>query len=274
MKRVALINDLSGIGRCSLSVAMPIVSVMGHECAALPTAVLSNHTAFDNYTFFDFTDNMHGFIDCWKGLGASFDTVYSGFLGSRAQIDIAIEFINTFGEDAIKLVDPVMGDDGKIYDTYTDDMRRDMKLLVKLANIITPNLTELCELCGCDYPTQKISLLQIEKMCKTLDVAQIVVTGLCNGIVCDIDVGKVANFVYDNGKTYTVQNKKVPVMYCGTGDTFASVLCGALTRGDSLEDAVKLASKFTAECTEYTYKMGGDKLYGIMFEKMLGDLIK
>ncbi len=273
MKRVALINDLSGIGRCSLSVAMPIISVMGHECAALPTAVLSNHTAFDNYTFFDFTDNMQSFIDCWRELGISFDTVYSGFLGSRAQIDIAISFIDVFGKDAIKLVDPVMGDEGKIYDTYTDDMRRDMKLLVKLANIITPNLTELCELCNEAYPSDKTSLCDIEKMCRSLGVQKIVVTGLCSDTVRDIDDGFVANFVYDNGRTYTVKNKKTPVMYCGTGDTFASILCGALTRGDTLEDAVKLASEFTAECTEYTYKAGGDKLYGIMFEKMLGDLI-
>ena len=273
IKRVALINDLSGIGRCSLAVALPIVSVMGHECASLPTAVLSNHTAFPNYTFFDFTDKMHGFIDCWQALGAEFDTVYTGFLGSVHQIDIAIDFINTFGKNAIKLVDPVMGDDGKIYDTYSDEMRRHMKRLVQKADIITPNLTELCELCDTPYPTDKITLCDIKKMCGQIGVKQIVVTGLECGIVSDIGENDIANFVYDDLHTYLVTNKKTPFMYCGTGDVFASVLCGALTRGQSLESACALASRFCAECTEYTYKNGGDKLYGIMFEKMLGSLI-
>ena len=273
MKRVALINDLSGIGRCSLSVAMPVVSVMGHECAALPTAVLSNHTAFDSYTFFDFTDKMHSFIDCWQKLGAGFDTVYTGFLGSREQIDIAIDFINTFG-GGIKLVDPVMGDDGKIYDTYTDEMLRDMKLLVHKADIITPNLTELCKLCDAEYPQDKTALCDIENMCRSLGVKNIVVTGLSNDTVSDIEDGVIVNFVYEDGKSYTVGNKKTPVMYCGTGDVFASILCGALTRGDNLFDAVTLASDFTAECTAYTYSQGGDKLYGIMFEKMLHKLVR
>ncbi len=274
IKRVALINDLSGIGRCSLSVALPIVSVMGHECASLPTAVLSNHTAFPDYTFFDFTDKMHDFIDCWQKLGTEFNTVYTGFLGSVHQIDIAIDFINTFGKNAIKLVDPVMGDDGKIYETYTDEMRRHMKRLVHKADIITPNLTELCELCDAPYPADKITLADIEKMCKQIGVKKIVVTGLEHGTVADIDKNDIANFVYDDAHIYLVKNKKTPVMYCGTGDVFASVLCGALTRGQSLRSATYLASRFSAECTEYTFQNGGNKLYGIMFEKMLGNLIE
>ena len=269
MKRVALINDLSGIGRCSLSVALPIVSAMGHECASLPTAILSNHTAFNNYTFYDFTEKMHGFVECWQALGAQFDTVYTGFLGSVHQIDIAIDFINTFGKNALKLVDPVMGDDGKIYDTYTDQMRKHMKRLVAMADIITPNLTELCELCDTPYPTKKISLCDVYEMCVHTGVGQIVVTGLESGIISDIKDGVIANFVYDNAHTYLVTNKKTPVMYCGTGDVFASVLCGALTNGVSLEKASCLASDFCAECTAYTYDNGGDKLYGIMFEKYL-----
>lgn len=269
MKRVALINDLSGIGRCSLAVALPIISVMGHECASLPTAILSNHTAFDDYTFYDFTDKMHGFIDCWQKLGVGFDTVYTGFLGSVHQIDIAIDFIADFGKNAIKLVDPVMGDDGKIYDTYTEEMRKHLKRLVHKADIITPNLTELCELCDTPYPADKISLDEIAQMCVHTGVKQVVVTGLESGTVCDIDDGSIANFVFDCGHTYLIENKKTPFMYCGTGDVFASVLCGALTGGQSLESACRMASDFCAECTEYTYNNGGDKLYGIMFEKFV-----
>ncbi len=274
IKRVALINDLSGIGRCSLAVGLPIISVMGHECASLPTAILSNHTAFDKYTFYDFTDRMHGFFDCWRELDTAFDTVYSGFLGSEKQIDITIDFIDTFGQNAIKLVDPVMGDDGKIYDTYTDGMRRHMKRLTQRADIITPNLTELCELCDAPYPESKITLSQIEKMCKVAGPERVTVTGLDNSTVSDIGEGAIANLVYDGGKTYIIQNKKTPVMYCGTGDVFASVLCGALTRGDSLESACRTASAFTAECTEYTYKNGGDKLFGVMFENKLHTLFE
>ncbi len=269
MKKVALINDLSGIGRCSLTVALPIVSAMGHECAVLPTAILSNHTGFDEYTFIDFTDNMRSFTDNWQKLGASFDMVYSGFLGSEHQIDITIDFMSRFGKDAVKLVDPVMGDCGVIYDTCTLAMREHMKRLVKCADIITPNLTELCELCSVEYFKHPVTLDIITDMCRQFGDCKVIVTGLETSTVSCIEKDVIANLVYDSGRTYLIKNKKTPVMYCGTGDTFASVLCGALTRGDSLEKAAKTASDFTAECTEHTYKNGGDKLYGIMFEKHL-----
>lgn len=272
MKKVALINDLSGIGRCSLTVALPIISAMGHECAAFPTAILSNHTGFDHYTFYDFTEHLKDYADCWQKLETKFDTVYSGFLGSEHQVDITIDFMDRFGRYALKLVDPVMGDDGVIYDTFSASMREHIKRLVKRADIITPNLTELCELCGKEYV--KVTTLEaIKDMCASIGVKKVVVTGLDSTSVAEIEDGVIVNFVYDGGNSYCVKNKKTPVMYCGTGDTFASVLCGALTDGKSLEDAVKLASAFTADATEYTYKNGGEKLYGIAFEKMLYKLV-
>ena len=211
---------------------------------------------------------MNGFCDCWQKLGVKFNTVYSGFLGSEHQVDITIEFMDRFGSDALKLVDPVMGDDGVIYDTFNDSMREHIKRLVKRADIITPNLTELCELCGKEY-TKTTTLKNIENMCVSLGVSKIVVTGLTKSCLPELEDGVIVNFVYDGGNSYCVKSKKTPVMYCGTGDVFASVLCGALTSGKNLEDAVKIASEFTAEGTEYTYKNGGQKLYGIAFESLL-----
>ena len=272
MKRAALINDLSGIGRCSLTVALPIVSAMGFECAVLPTAILSNHTGFERFTFFDFTEHMREYMDCWEHLGARFDTVYSGFLGSLEQIDITLEFMERFGCNAIKLVDPVMGDDGKIYTTYTPEMCEHMRRLIHAANVITPNLTELCVLYGCEYPTDGITLKEIEKMCRALahdSLHGIVVTGLENSVVSGIPDGCISNAVYSDGVFSLVTNKKVPTLYCGTGDVFASVLCGAYATTHDLDASVKRASDFVELCTRDTYQNGGDKRNGVMFEDKL-----
>lgn len=275
MKRVALINDLSGIGRCSLTVALPIVSAFGLECAVLPTALLSNHTGFDKFTFCDFTDHMREYMDSWESLGATFDVVYSGFLGSVEQIDITLEFMSRFGENAIKLVDPVMGDDGKIYTTYTKDMCEHMRRLAHAADVITPNLTELCVLCGVDYP-QDTTVEKIKNLCcgfASDHLKKIVVTGLENSIVKDIPDGCISNIVYENGQVTVVTNKKVPILYCGTGDVFASVLCGAVANGMSFDSSVRKAGDFVELCTRDTYKNGGHKLYGVMFEDKLDKLI-
>lgn len=274
MKRAALINDLSGIGRCSLTVALPIVSAMGFECAVLPTALLSNHTGFDKFTFFDFTEYMRGYMDCWENLNARFDTVYSGFLGSVEQIDITLEFMSRFGNGALKLVDPVMGDNGRIYTTYTPEMCEHMRRLVASADVITPNLTELCVLCSQEYPDSPVTTDSIVSLCKKLDSgADIVVTGLETGVVKDIPQGVISNIVYQNGNYSVISNKKVPTLYCGTGDVFASVLCGGCGRGLDLKSAVKKASDFVELCTRDTYADNGDKLYGVRFEDKLTTLI-
>ncbi len=268
MKRAALINDLSGIGRCSITVALPIMSALGYECAVLPTAILSNHTAFDKFTFVDFTDNMHEYMDCWQALDARFDVVYSGFLGSEHQIDITLEFMSRFGKDALKVVDPVMGDDGKIYSTCTDALLSHMRRLVKNADVITPNLTELCVLCGEKYP-QNITLDGVADLCKRLyekGPYDIVVTGLESSVVSDCPQNKISNLVFENGKSVLVSNEKVPFLYCGTGDVFASVLCGVLANTGSLVKSVKTAADFVETCTKSTYENGGQKLFGIQFE--------
>ena len=269
MKRVALINDLSGVGRCSLTVALPVVSAFGHECAVLPTAVLSNHTGFDDYTFFDFTRYMRDYIESWKKLGISFDTVYSGFLGSGLQADITLEFMAYFCKNAVKLVDPVLGDNGELYDTCGGDMISHMRALVRASDVITPNLTELCALAGADYPSDGIAIEKVCSMCGRIDTQSIVVTGLEHDIIPDIGEGKIANLVYENGKADITENKKLPASYCGTGDVFASVLCGGITGGAGLLKAVRSAADFVERCVRDTYNNHGDRLYGVQFEDKL-----
>ncbi len=271
MKRIALINDLSGVGRCSLTVALPVLSAMGHECAALPTAVLSNHTGFEKFTFYDFTDKMPEYIDCWESLDLHFDAIYSGFLGSARQIDITLDFIKRFGKDAIKTVDPVMGDNGSVYATCDSELQRHMLRLVAAADVITPNLTELCVLSGRDYPEKGAKLCDVKDMCAALQsggVRDIVVTGLTPELFPELESG-VANLVCSGGGYTLIGESRVPVNYCGTGDLFASVLCGALTSGMSLIAAVRRAASFTSLCVKDTQRRGGGVLYGVMFEDKL-----
>lgn len=269
MKRTALINDISGIGRCSLTVALPIISACGHECAVLPTAVLSNHTGFDDYTFYDFTGHMRSYIDCWRKLGVSFDAVYSGFLGSCAQADITLEFMSEFGAGALKLVDPVLGDGGRLYDTCGGKMLYDMKRLAGAADVITPNLTELCALAGADYPTVGTTFDEIERMCAEIGCNNIIVTGLEHETVPQIGGDRIVNLIWDGGCSDITENKRIETAYCGTGDVFASVLCGVLTSGAELKNAVRIASDFVEKCVEDTYKNHGNRLYGIQFENNL-----
>ena len=144
-KKIAVINDMSGYGRCSLTVAIPILSAMGTQCCPVPTAILSNHTEFPVYFFDDYTDKMRDYIGKWKELGLEFDAISSGFLGSAEQIAIVLDFVESFGNDHTRIIiDPVMGDHGKLYATYTEEMCEEMKQLVSYADIVTPNMTEAC----------------------------------------------------------------------------------------------------------------------------------
>ena len=277
LKRVALINDLSGFGRCSLGVNLPIISVFGHECCSLPTAILSNHTGFDNYSFFDFTDEMTDYYKNWSKLNIKFDCIYSGFLGSEKQIDITADFFRIFGENAIKIVDPVMGDNGKSYSTYTDKMKSNMKHLCQFADIITPNFTELMILLNKPYPTEKVSIKDIEKdilKLSKMGPSYIVVTGINSDITYNIENRKILNLGYDKkiDKFFCIEKEHILSSYCGTGDVFTSVLCGAYLKGYSFIKSVDKAAEFVKKCTKYTYENGGDILCGIQFEKHLKEL--
>jgi len=282
--RVAAIHDLSCFGRCALSVIMPTLSVMGLQCVPLPTALFSTHTGgFTGMHFVDLSDSMEGIADHFETLPLTFDAIYSGFLGSARQIGIVSDFIDRFrGEGQSRarvMVDPVMGDDGKLYSTYTDELQAGMRRLCEKADIITPNLTEACFLTGspwCD--TSAMSAVQAEtyagelaKKMAVFGASQIVITGVPFGdrigtYVLDASAGRASTFFYH------VHHQ--PKSFPGTGDIFASVLLGALMRGDALTDATRAAADFVGEVIAYSQACGEPTRDGVLLEPMLLKLAK
>ena len=264
--RVAAINDLSGASRCSLTTALPIISALGINCCVMPTALLSNHTGYSEYFFEDCTEQMEEFAVNWKKMNLSFDCIYSGFLGSEKQIDTVENFIHDFKSDTTRVViDPVMGDNGEIYTTYTDAMCAKMKRLVALADIITPNLTEACTLCGMDYVGENPDDATLELICRTLSdlgAKSIVLTG-CKDKNC------ISNIVYEHGKIQKYSSELIPKYFTGTGDTFASLICGLVTIGKTVFEAVEFATDFIHKCATYSYAIGQSINEGIACERFL-----
>ncbi len=268
---VAAINDLSGSSRCSLTVAIPVLYAMGIKCCALPTAILSNHTGYNDYFFDDYTDKMPEFANKWKGQNLKFDAIYTGFIGSEHQIDIVKDFIDTFKDENTKLIiDPVMGDDGEIYTTYNSNMCIQMRRLINGADVITPNLTEACALCDMPYTGEYAEYAGLEKMLYKLysmGAKNIVITGVkCN------NRNTVSNAVYDGHEIKMFSSTKSCVNYTGTGDLFASVVCGRIVRGFSVFDAVSFATDYIYKVGEHSIKMGLDANEGMGFEKFMCEL--
>ena len=269
MKKVAAINDLSGSSRCSLTVAMPVISAMGIQCCVLPTAILSNHTGYKSFYFEDFTDGMEQFATNWQKQNLKFDCIYSGFLGSDRQIETVERFIEKFADESTKiLIDPVMGDDGKIYSTYTEKMCTEMKKLAAAADVITPNITEACVLSDTKYKSESADENDLRKMADkiaALGAKNIVITGI-------IDGDRVSNYVYRGGEGVFVSSPLARMTYSGTGDLFASVLCGMITNGSDIKSAVKTASYYTAMVTQKTCELGNDWEEGVCFELFMKEL--
>jgi pyridoxine kinase len=269
IKRVAAINDLSGFCRCSLTVAMPVFSSLGLWCCPLPTAILSNHTGYDKFFFDDYTDKMNPYWKKWEENGIEFDAIYTGFLGSEKQIDIVMEFIKKFkNENNVVVIDPVMGDDGVLYSTYTKDMQVEMKKIIKYADVITPNVTECSFLSDTDYTGEDISVDTAREMCKKIKgVKNIVVTGIRND-------DKIINYIYDTktGNEDVVSRKSNDVYYAGTGDVFSSVLCGYLVKGEKLKRAVEKSALFVEKAVNLSVELGIDHKEGLAIEKCLKDL--
>ncbi len=270
---VAAIHDLSGVGRCSLSVILPVLSVMGVQACPVPTAVLSTHTGgLGNFVFRDLTDYINEALRHYQELELNFDCVYSGFLGSEEQITHCAEFLEAYPK-ALAVVDPVMGDHGKPYKTYTGQMCRRMGELVCRADLITPNLTEAYMLLGEEYPTVPLTVSQAKRTLVRL-------SGLGPGYVIITSVemadGQMANLGYDKEKNafWRVDCRYVPVSYPGTGDIFASVAVGALLNGDSLPMAMERATEFLELCIKTTYGYGTDPRMGVMLESCLFWLTK
>ena len=263
-KRAAVINDLSSFGRCSLTASVAVLSVMGITPCPLPTAVLSAQSEFDRYCSKDLTDEMPRYTQAWRENGERFDAICTGYFASAAQIEHALEFIRCFRrEDCAVIVDPVLGDDGKLYPATDKAMCADMKRLASQADILIPNLTELCFLADADFEVLRNDLSQIKAAAtRAADGRGMIVTGihdgetLCNLVLCD-------------GETHWVRRPSVGGRFSGTGDLFSAVVCGCVLRGKSLKDAAVIAADFVADSIKNTVKEKYDPLYGVDFEQNL-----
>lgn len=274
MPRVMAIHDLSGIGKCSLTVALPILSAMGAEVAAMPTAVLSTHTGdITGYTYRDLTEDMLPIAKHWRSLGLTFDALYSGWLGSAQQNDILQAIFSMFAADhPFRLVDPVMGDHGRLYSTYTPDRVKGMIALCKNADLITPNLTEAAFLLGEPYQAEVMSAEEARTLCQRLAALgprQVVITGIATD---DAHVGS-ASWDEKSNAFGLHEMPRIPGVWHGTGDIFCSVLLGALLKNMTLSSATALAVDFTHGCIARTYAAGTDPRFGVDFEHGLPELL-
>ncbi len=273
-KRVAAIHDVSGFGKCSLTVALPIISAAGIETCPVPTAVLSAHTAVPgNFTLRDLSDDLKPFIDHWQALGLSFDAVYSGYLGSIGQIDTIIDFINRFKTpDNVIIVDPVMADDGKLYDLFDLEFVDEMRLLCKKADIIVPNITEALLLVGKEYKPGPYKQEFIENLLK--DLSELADKVVLTGVSLDDEHIGAACFDNTTNEVNYFLSPCVPGIYHGSGDVLASALTAALVKGKSLTLATELAVKYTVESINRTADGSTDHSYGIDFENGIIDFAK
>ena len=270
-KRILTIQDISCVGQCSLTVALPILSSCGVETAILPSAVLSTHTGgFTGFTVRDLTDDMPGIAAHWKKEGIKFDAFYTGYLGSAKQIDYVKDIFETMGKDgAVRVVDPAMADNGKLYGAFDMAYVEAMKPLCASADILVPNITEACFLSGVEYREQYDEAYIAELLEKTaaLGASTVVLTGV------GYEAGKTGVVVYENGKTSYYEHKRIAKGSHGTGDIYASAFVGALMNGKSIFESAKIAADYTLKCIENT--QGDDEhWYGVKFETAIPDLIK
>lgn len=270
-KRVLTIQDISCVGQCSLTVALPIISACGIETAVLPSAVLSTHTAgFSGYTFRDLTDDLPEIAKHWQKENIKFDSIYTGYLGSTKQIDYVANIFDSCGkDDCVKVVDPAMADGGKLYPAFDAGFVQAMKGLCSKADYVIPNITEACFLTDTEYKTEYdrtyIDSL-IEKL-TAIGCKNIILTGV------SFRLDKTGVVVYEND-TYSYYEHQLLANSChGTGDIYASAFVGALVRGKSAFNAAKIAADYAVECIKTTADDKGH-WYGAKFEPVLGKLIK
>ena len=278
VKKVAAIHDLSGYGRASLTTIIPILSNMKVQVCPVPTAILSTHTGgFERYSFIDLTDYMQEHIAHWKRLDLEFDCIYSGFLGSPKQIEIVADFIDYFGKKSkFIVVDPVMGDNGKLYSTMDNEMVVGMRNLIKKADIITPNFTEVMYLLGKEYD-KNIDIEKVKEYLKELSNMgpKIVIATSVPEIEENKMDKKTSVVAYDreNDVFWRVSCRYIPASYPGTGDAYTSVVIGSLLQGDSLPMAIERGVQFITQCIMASYGFKYPKKEGVLLEKML-DVLK
>ena len=271
--RIAAIHGLAGFGRASLSVVVPVLSTMGCQVCPFPTAVLSTHGGFPGYVKVDITDSMQEYMEHWEQLEVRFDAIYSGFLGSPIQIEMVGRFIDAFAEeDQLVVIDPVMGDNGKIYGIIDVEMLEGMKGFVNKANIITPNFTEAAFLLGKEYP-KSVSVEEIKEWIHRLGEMgprRVIITSVPFG-ERDNSSSVVAFDRYD-GRIWRINCSYVPAYYPGTGDIFTSVIVGSILQGDSLPIALDRAVQFVSIAIRASFGYTTPKQEGVLLERVLDNL--
>ena len=274
LKRVAAIHDISGFGKCSLTVALPIISAAGIEVSVLPTAVLSTHTGgFTGFTYRDLTEDIQPVTEHWKSLNICFDAIYTGFLGSFEQLDLVAKFFETFKtNDNLILVDPVMADNGELYKIFSSEFALGMRRLCKKADIIVPNLTEAALLIEEPYNAGPYSEQYIEKTLKKLSalgVPKVVLTGV---FFNDEELGVATYDAASDEIAYSFE-KRIPGYYHGTGDVFGSALLAALQNDFPLNESASIAVRFTASAIRKTAQAGTDIRFGVNFEQTIPEFL-
>ncbi|HJE83162.1 pyridoxamine kinase [Megasphaera stantonii] len=270
-KKIALINDVTGYGRCSVAVELPIISALKIQACVLPTAILSVHTGFPTYYIDDYTDRMKLYMENWKENNLTFDGISTGFLGSVQQIELVLDFLRTFKKEGTTvIVDPVMGDYGKLYSSYTEELCRGMRHLLPYADVITPNLTEACRLLQIPYPEDgRTTLAELRDMAGALSglgPGKLVITG----IHCGEDIG---NYIYERGaEPQLLKTKKIGSDRSGTGDVFAGIVSGIVVQGRPLIEAVRTAADFITKTMIYTEELDLPHNCGLAFEEFLTEL--
>ena len=268
-KKIAVLNDFTGFGRCSLTASLPVISKLKVQCCPVPTAILSNHTGFARWYFDDYTERLQPYIDEWKRLDLRFHGISTGFLGSEEQFALVRKFLADFGAGAVIAVDPVMGDYGRCYPGYTSAMCEEMKELVTHAGLITPNLTEACLLTGMQYHEDRWHLRELEEMLGRLESfgpEKIVITGIPQGeFIANVSRVK-------GGEMRLTRQHRVGQQRSGTGDVFAAVIVADAVNGVDFETSVRRASRFVKRCIQRSIEMGIPATDGVAFEEVLDSL--
>lgn len=271
-KRILAVHDISCIGRCSITVALPMLSAAGLETSILPTSILSTHTGgLKGYTYRDLLEDVDPMMDHWKGLGVRFDGIFTGWLGTHKHIQKMHRLLDMFSDGNPRvMIDPVMGDNGRLYATLDEDYVREMRMFCKRAHLMLPNLTEASLLTDTEYPSDGYDRSYIEDMLKRLcDMGcdTVVLTGV------SLEPGRIGAAAMDkNGRAYYWDSPYVQGCWHGAGDVFASALLAADIKGKPIEDALRLAVDFTAKCIRRTCEAGTDERLGLQFEPELGFL--
>lgn len=273
MKKIAAVNDLSGFGKCSLTAAIPVISAMGIQACPLPTAILSNQTGYGSYYIDDYTAHMTDYAAQWRKMGAKFDGICTGFLANEAQVEAIMQFLQDFRtEETVLVVDPVLGDNGKKYDNFSEKLCSEMRRLSFCADIITPNLSEACILCDRDYgefaplPDGSAPLDKIEKLGRELierGAGTAVITGISSN-------ESVINTVVSKSGCTHISSPFHAGSFSGTGDIFSAIICAGAVKGLTTVESTKKAAAFIGAAAEDTVKSGfTDRNDGINFEKFL-----